>query len=135
MPAKTSILSLFDTVSAKFPLDPFTSSLPHLLTTLSTLATTNATAPRSDAHKALGDKATEVMNTLQKRLGTQEYLKIMAEVQKGMRERREERRRKRKVEAVVDPVKWGMEKRRRHDVKRVNRKEKGREERGKRRGW
>ena len=135
MTSKTAIMNLFDTLAAKFPLEPFTSSLAHLLTTLSTLASTNTAAPRSDAHKALGDKASEVMNTLQKRLGTQEYLKVMAEVQKGVRERREERRRKRKVEAVVDPEKWGKEKRRRHDVKRVNRKEKSKEERGKRRGW
>jgi U3 small nucleolar RNA-associated protein 20 len=59
----------------------------------------------------------------------------MGEVQKAVRERRDERRRKRKVEAVADPEKWGREKKRRNDVKRVKRKEKGAEHRGQRRGW
>lgn len=75
------------------------------------------------------------MGALQKRMGTQEYLRVMGEVQKKVRERRDERRRKRKVEAVADPERWGREKKRRNDVKRVKRKEKGAEHRGQRRGW
>jgi U3 small nucleolar RNA-associated protein 20 len=39
------------------------------------------------------------------------------------------------VEAVADPEKWGREKKRRNDVKRVKRKERGAEHRGQRRGW
>ncbi|CAN9454176.1 unnamed protein product [Alternaria alternata] len=146
MNAKTAIMNLFDTIAAKFPLEPLSTSLPHFLTTLSTLTDATATFPKSsaalvsnnapnDPYKSLADKAREVMNTLQKRLGTQEYLNVMAEVQRGVRERREERRRKRKVDAVLDPEKVGKEKRRRHDVKRVKRKERSAEERGKRRGW
>lgn len=75
------------------------------------------------------------MNSLQKRMGTQEYLKVMGDVQKRVRERREERKRKRRVEAVADPERFGREKKRRNDVKRVKRKEKGAEHRGQRRGW
>lgn len=146
MNAKTATMNLFDTIATKFPLEPLSTALPHLLTTLSTLTDATATFPRSaaqlgpnntvnDPYKVLTDKAREVMNTLQKRLGTQEYLKIMGEVQKGVRERREERRRKRKVEAIVDPEKFGKDKRRRHDMKKIRRKEKSAEERGKRRGW
>lgn len=144
--AKISIMNLFDTIAAKFPLEPLATSLPHFLTTLNTLVDPATTIPRAftqetslnepnEAYKALIDKAREIMSSLQKRLGTQEYLKVMSEVQKAVRERREERRRKRKVEAVADPEKWGKEKRRRNDVKRVKRKEKGQESRGRRRGW
>lgn len=148
MNAKTAIMNLLETMAAKFPLEPLASSLPHLLTTLNTLVDPATTIPRAhtnvsstslnepnELYKALIDKAREIMNTLQKRMGTQEYLKIMSEVQKAVRERREERRRKRKVEAVADPEKWGREKKRRNDVKRVKRKEKGAEHRGQRRGW
>ncbi|KAI4931505.1 hypothetical protein J4E85_004098 [Alternaria conjuncta] len=149
MNAKTTIMSLFDTIAAKFPLEPLSTSLPHLLTTLSTLTSTDATFPKAsaalaptsnnnppvDPYKALSDKAHEVMNTLQKRLGTQEYLNVMAEVQRGVRERREERRRKRKVDAVLDPEKVMKEKRRRHDVKRVNKKARSAGEKGRRQGW
>lgn len=144
--AKIAIMNLFDTIAAKFPLEPLASSLPHFLTTLNTLVDPATTIPRAftqetslnepnEAYKALIDKAREIMNSLQKRLGTQEYLKVMSDVQKAVRERRDERRRKRKVEAVADPEKWGKEKKRRNDVKRVKRKEKGQENRGRRRGW
>ncbi|KAJ4984984.1 heat repeat protein [Stagonosporopsis vannaccii] len=148
MNAKTAIMNLLETMAAKFPLEPLSSSLPHLLTTLNTLVDPATTVPRAhtnassaslnepnDLYKALIDKAREIMNALQKRMGTQEYLKVMGDVQKAVRERREERRRKRKVEAVADPEKWGREKKRRNDIKRVKRKEKGAEHRGQRRGW
>ena len=75
------------------------------------------------------------MNTLQKRMGTQEYLKVMGDVQKGVKQRREERRQKRKIEAVAMPEKFAKEKRRRNAVKKTRRKEKNAEYRGKRRGW
>ncbi|KAF2845434.1 HEAT repeat protein-like protein [Plenodomus tracheiphilus IPT5] len=144
--AKIAIMNLFDTIAAKFPLEPLASSLPHLLTTLNTLVDPATTIPRAftqetslnepnEAYKALIDKAREIMGSLQKRMGTQEYLKIMSDVQRAVRERRDQRRRKRKVEAIADPEKWGKEKRRRNDVKRVKRKEKGQENRGRRRGW
>ncbi|KAF2031912.1 hypothetical protein EK21DRAFT_62225 [Setomelanomma holmii] len=146
MLAKTSTIYLLETIAIKLPLDALASSLTHLLTTLNTLVDPATTIPRNhttptslnepnEEWKALIDKAREIMNTLQKRMGTQEYLNLMGEVQKAVRERREERRRKRKVEAVVDPEKAEKEKRRRHDVKRVKRKEKGAEGRGMRRGW
>ncbi|KAF1848335.1 uncharacterized protein K460DRAFT_308481 [Cucurbitaria berberidis CBS 394.84] len=144
--AKTATLSLLETIASKFPLEPLGTSIPHLLATLNTLVDPVTTVPRSftqattlnepnDAYKSLIDKAREIMNVLQKRMGTQEYLAVMSEVQKAVRERREERRRKRKVDAVVDPEKFGKEKRRRNDVKRVKRKEKGLENQGRRRGW
>ncbi|KAL5116990.1 U3 snoRNP protein [Pleosporales sp. CAS-2024a] len=146
MLAKTSTIHLLETVFAKFSLEPLASSLPHVLTTLNTLVDPATTIPRAhtnpmtlnepnEQYKSLIDKAREIMNTLQKRMGTPDYLKVMSEVQKLVRERREERRRKRKVEAIVDPEKAEKEKRRRHDIKRVKRKEKGLESRGMRRGW
>ncbi|UPX09916.1 U3 snoRNP protein [Ascochyta rabiei] len=148
MNAKTAIMNLLETMAAKFPLEPLTTSLPHLLTTFNTLVDPATTIPRAhtnasstslnepnELYKALIDKARETMNTLQKRMGTQEYLKVMSDVQKAVRERRDERRRKRKVEAVADPEKWGKEKKRRNDIKRVKRKERGAEHRGQRRGW
>lgn len=146
MLAKTTTIHLLETILTKFPLEPLASSLPHVLTTLNTLIDPATTIPRAhtnpmtlnepnEQYKSLIDKAREIMNTLQKRMGTQDYLKVMSEVQKLVRERREERRRKRKVEAIVDPERAEKEKRRRHDVKRVKRKEKGIESRGMRRGW
>jgi U3 small nucleolar RNA-associated protein 20 len=59
----------------------------------------------------------------------------MEDVQKGVRQRREDRRTKRKVEAITMPEKYGKEKKRRHDVARQRKKEKSAASRGQRRGW
>lgn len=144
--AKSATVNLLETIAAKFPLEPLATSLHHVLSTLNTMVDPATTVPRAftqgttlnepnDAYKLLIDKAREIMNTLQKRMGTQEYLKIMSDVQRSVRERREERRRKRRVEAVADPERWGKEKRRRNVIKKVKRKERHVEHQGRRRGW
>lgn len=138
---KSATMTLLETLCTKLPVPSLTTSLSHLLTTLSTLVDPATTIPRStdsafnDTYRALIDKAREVMDVLQKRMGTPEYLKVIGDVQRGMRQRREERRQKRKIEAVAQPEKFARDKRRRNDVKRVKRQEKAAEYKGKRRGW
>ena len=138
---KSATMTLLETLCTKLPIRSLTPSLPHLLTTLSTLTDPATTIPRStdsafnDTYRVLVDKAREVMDVLQKRMGTQEYLKVIGDVQRGMRQRREERRQKRKSEAVAQPEKFARDKRRRNDVKRVKRQEKAAEYKGRRRGW
>lgn len=138
---KTATMTLLETLTNKLALPALAPSLPHLLTTFTTLTDPATTVPRStdpafnDTYRALIDKATEIIGVLQKRLGTPEYLRVMADVQKGVRQRREERKQKRKIDAVSAPERWGREKQRRNEVKKVKRKEKNAEYRGKRRGW
>ncbi|KAF2807630.1 U3 snoRNP protein Utp20 [Mytilinidion resinicola] len=138
---KTATLALLFSLCSSLPTESLTPSLPLLLSPLLTLVDPATTVPRStdpafnDAYKALTDKAQEILSTLQKRLGTTAYVAVVGEVQRGIRERREGRRAKRRVEAISKPEEFGREKRRRQDVKRVKRKEKGSEARGARRGW
>lgn len=138
---KSATATLLETIMTKLPIDALESSLPHLLTTLSTLTDPATTIPRStesafnDTYRAIIDKSREIMNTLQKRMGSHAFLKVMGDVQKGVKQRREERRQKRKIEAVTMPERFGKEKKRRNDIKKVKRKEKSAEYRGKRRGW
>lgn len=138
---KSATATLLETLTTKLPIPPLASALPHLLTTLSTLTDPATTVPRSteaafnDTYRGIIDKGREILATLQKRMGTQAYLDVMKEVQRGVRERREERRSKRKIAAVAEPEKWGREKKRRNEVKKVRRKEKGQEFQGRRRGW
>ncbi|KAL1595091.1 U3 snoRNP protein [Paraconiothyrium brasiliense] len=138
---KSATATLLETLVTKLPIPALESSLPHLLTTLSTLTDPATTIPRSteaafnDTYRVIIDKSREIMNTLQKRMGTQDYLKVMGDVQKGVKQRREERRQKRKIEAVTMPEKFGKEKKRRNEVKKVKRKEKNAAYQGKRRGW
>lgn len=139
--AKSATATLLETLVSKLPMQALESSLPHLLTTLSTLTDPATTIPRSteaafnETYRAIIDKSREIMSTLQKSMGGQEFLDVMGDVQKGVRHRREERRQKRKIAAVAEPEKFGQEKKRRNSIKKVKRKEKSQEYRGKRRGW
>lgn len=138
---KTAIITLLLTLCSILPIPSLTVSLHYVLTPLHTLTDPATTVPHStdesfnEAYKSLTEKAQEVMSVLQKRMGTTEYVTLLQGVQKGIRDRREGRRAKRRIEAVSMPEKAGQEKRRRQDVKRAKRKEKGLEARGRRRGW
>ena len=138
---KTAIITLLLTLCSILPIPSLTVSLHYVLTPLHTLTDPATTVPHStdesfnEAYKSLTGKAQEVMSVLQKRMGTTEYVTLLQGVQKGIRDRREGRRAKRRIEAVSMPEKAGQEKRRRQDVKRAKRKEKGLEARGRRRGW
>lgn len=86
-------------------------------------------------YKALIANSSEMMSMLQKRMGTTEYVNILAKVREGVKDRREGRRAKRRIEAVVRPEKREVDKRRKGERKREKRKERSGEERGRRRGW
>ena len=87
------------------------------------------------SHKALVSTCHEIMSLLQKKLGTTEYVARLTRVRAGVKERREGRRVKRRLEAVAEPEKVGREKRRKGEKKKEKRKERSGEERGRRRGW
>jgi U3 small nucleolar RNA-associated protein 20 len=124
-------------------LDPekIMSSLSVILLPLQHLIDPSIPAPRSSdeafqaAYKSLVENGREILDLLQKKLGTTEYVAQMARIQEDVKSRREERRVKRRIEAVTDPEKFGHEKKRKNDRKRVKRKEKGLEFRDRRRGW
>ncbi|KAL9113609.1 MAG: hypothetical protein Q9227_002347 [Pyrenula ochraceoflavens] len=87
------------------------------------------------SYKALIAGCHELLDALQKKLGTTEFVAQMGDVQKVIRERREDRRTKRRIEAVANPEKYGREKQKKADRKKIRKREKGMEFRGRRRGW
>ncbi|GAB7348382.1 hypothetical protein MBLNU459_g6816t2 [Dothideomycetes sp. NU459] len=89
----------------------------------------------AESYKALVALAHETMNLLQKKLGTGVYVNVMGKVQETVRSKREDRRRKRRIEAVSAPEKWAKDKRKKQDIKKFKRKEKSHDFRGQRRGW
>jgi U3 small nucleolar RNA-associated protein 20 len=139
--AKTGALTTLASLSNILPTEHLTPSLPAILTPLYLLTDATIAAPRlatEDLQKSYQDLkalAVEVCSLLQKKLGATDYVVAMRGVQESVRGKREERRRKRRIEAVSAPVKYAADKRRKHDVTRIKRKEKSAEERGKRRGW
>jgi len=87
------------------------------------------------AYKNLVTGSHEILDLLQKKLGTTEFVAQMTVAQENVKARRDGRRVKRRIEAVADPEKFGREKKRKNDRKREKKKEKGLEFRDKRRGW
>jgi U3 small nucleolar RNA-associated protein 20 len=139
--AKTGALQSIASLCNILPTTHIIPSLPailtpiYLLTDASIAAPRLATEPLQKSYQDLKALATEVSSLLQKKLGSTEYVVAMRGVQEKVRGKREERRRKRRIEAVSAPVKYAADKRRKHDITKAKRKEKSAEARGKRRGW
>ncbi|KAL3460241.1 armadillo-type protein [Aspergillus heterothallicus] len=138
---KTASIGLIAALCRHLEPDQITESLPVILLPLQHLTDASIPAPRTsdetfrEAYKGLVSNCHEVLDLLQKKLGTTEYINQASVVQEAIKKRREGRRVKRRIEAVADPEKYGRDKKRRNDRKREKRKEKSAEHRGKRRGW
>lgn len=86
-------------------------------------------------YEALKTRAQQIMDMLQQKLGTAEYTQQLLAVGEDIRERRQARSSKRKVEAVAAPEKYGRDKRRKMIQKKERRKVRGHEHRSARRGF
>ena len=138
---KTAALQLTAALCSHLSAVALSPSMQTILLPLHNLTDPTIPAPYSSdegfrtAYKASVSTSQEIMSLLQKKLGTTEYIAQLTEVREGVKERREGRRVKRRLEAVAEPEKLGREKKRKGEKKREKRKEKSGEERGRRRGW
>ncbi|KAL4945655.1 hypothetical protein BDV06DRAFT_219051 [Aspergillus oleicola] len=138
---KTASIGLIAALCRHIEPEQILESLPVILLPLQHLTDSSIPSPRSsdeafqESYKGLVSNCHEVLDLLQKKLGTTEYINQMSLIQEAIKKRREGRRTKRRIEAVADPEKYGRDKKRKNDRKREKRKEKGAEHRGKRRGW
>lgn len=138
---KTASIGLIAALCRHLDPEQILESLPVLLLPLQHLTDSSIPAPRSsddafrESYKGLVSNCHEVLDLLQKKLGTTEYISQMASIQEAIKTRREGRRVKRRIDAVTDPERYGRDKKRKNDRKREKRKEKGAEHRGRRRGW
>ncbi|GAP92013.1 putative U3 small nucleolar RNA-associated protein 20 [Rosellinia necatrix] len=104
----------------------------HQLTDPSIPVPSTADEEFKTRHEALRAKATETMDALQRKFGTATYTAELLAVRERARRRREGRSRKRKIEAVVQPERFGQWKRGRLEKKIKSRKEKGAQNRNRR---
>ncbi|KAJ5585502.1 uncharacterized protein N7459_005302 [Penicillium hispanicum] len=138
---KTASIALLAALVRHLDTQHITPSLPTILLPLQHLTDSSIPAPRSsdevfqNTYKGLVSNCHEVLDSLQKKLGTTEFIAQMTKVQDKIKQRREGRRVKRRIEAVADPERHERDKRRRNDRKKDKRREKALEHRGKRRGW
>ncbi|KAI0125852.1 armadillo-type protein [Xylariales sp. AK1849] len=85
-------------------------------------------------HGELQNKAQELMETLQHKMGTEAYTRELLSIRDAARRRREGRARKRKIEAVAAPERYGKWKQGKLDKKVKRRKERAGEQRARRHG-
>ena len=137
----TSALQLLAVLSKHMFVDTLRSALPMILLPLHNLTDPSISAPFStdtafnEGYRDLVSNATELMSKIRERFGTTEYVNILHGVREIVKERRAGRRTKRAIERVADPEKAGRDKKKKGEKKRVKRKERSGEERGRRRGW
>lgn len=117
------------------PTTDLTPILQPLLHPLYILTDPSIPQAPSEGHRELSDRARELLDSLQKRLGSEQFVRVMGEVRRGVKAKREERRVKRRVEAVAAPERWAEGKRRKLTGKKAKAREVGHEMRGRRRGW
>ncbi|KAI1740120.1 armadillo-type protein [Xylaria scruposa] len=135
---KVATLDIISILVGTLPADKLQPSIHALLIPLHQLTDPSIPIPSTTdeafktRHEALRNKATETMEMLQRKLGTADYTAELLAVRERARRRREGRSRKRKIEAVVQPERFGKWKRGRLEKKVKSRKEKGIQNRNRR---
>ncbi|KAI1124627.1 armadillo-type protein [Nemania abortiva] len=135
---KVAALDIVSILVGTLPADRLQPSLHALLIPLHQLTDPSIPIPSTNdevfktRHEALRAKATETMDALQRKFGTAAYTAELLAVRERARRRREGRSRKRKIEAVVQPERFGKWKRGRLEKKVKSRKEKGIQNRNRR---
>ena len=138
---KTATIALLASLVRHVEVEQIKPSIRVILLPLQHMTDSSIPAPRSrdetfqNNYKAIVANCHEILDALQKKLGASEFIADMASVQEDIKQRREGRRAKRRIEAVTEPERYEKDKRRRNDRKKEKRKEKGLEHRSKRRGW
>ncbi|KAK1757929.1 small subunit processome component 20 [Echria macrotheca] len=138
---KLAAMDVLEASSAKAPVEVLLPSLKTILRPLRNLTDPSIPAPFSlnevfkTRYEKLKEQAQSVMETLQRRVGNEEYTKALLSVGEDVRERRQQRSSKRKIEAISAPEKYGRDKRKKFEKKKEKRKEKGREQRDARRAY
>ncbi|KAI5281915.1 U3 snoRNP protein [Ascosphaera aggregata] len=132
--AKTACMKLIAALCGQLDPSQIKPSLQTILLPLIHLTDPSIPAPHS-LDEGFRESYKELLDLLQTKFGTTDFVVEMTIAKERVMKRRDDRRVKRKIEAIVNPVTFEAEKRRKHDRKREKRKEKGREFQGRRRGW
>ncbi|KAK3362295.1 armadillo-type protein [Lasiosphaeria hispida] len=138
---KLAAIDLLETFCAKAARDTLIPSVKIILRPLRNLTDPSIPQPFSlneafrTRFEELKAKAQSVMEILQGKLGNSEYTKALLAVGRDVRERRQQRSSKRKIEAITAPEKYGRDKRKKFEKQKEKRKEKGREARDLRQGY
>ncbi len=137
---KAAALDVIKHLVSNNPKEAIEPSVKRILRPLRNLTDPSIPAPFStddtfsEQYDALRAEANAVMEMLQKKFGTADYTRYLLAVGEDIRDRRVQRSSKRKFEAITQPEKHGLEKRKKSEKKKERRKVKGQEHRDRRRG-
>ena len=106
----------------------------YLLVTSDSLTSTSVNQNMQNACKVIIESSNDIIDNLRENFNAA-FLEALQEIRGKTVMKREERRAKRKIEAVNMPEKDLAKKRKKHELARRRRKEKSLQARGKRRGW
>ncbi|KAK3382805.1 armadillo-type protein [Lasiosphaeria ovina] len=138
---KLAALDVLEAFCTKTPGEVFLPSVQTILRPLRNLTDPSIPVPFSvnelfkTRYDALKVKSQAIMEILQKKLGNSEYTKALVAVGRSVRDRRQYRSSKRKIEAITAPEKHGQDKRKKFEKKKEKRKVRGREQRDLRSGY
>jgi U3 small nucleolar RNA-associated protein 20 len=139
--SKAASMKLLAALCSHLELAHIMPALQIILLPLLHLTDPSISQPRStdesleSAYKNLVTSSQEILDLLQKKLGTTEFVAQMAVARESVKARRDGRRVKRRIDAVANPEKFGLDKKRKNDRKREKRKVKALDFRDRRRGW
>ena len=132
---KTTALELLDTLTSKLPVSSIIPCLPTILLPLQHLTDKDIPTPYSTDelfrtnYVSLQSLSSEIIEKLQKKVGTQIFTETALTVGQERKARRAQRSTKRKIDAVAYPERSGEVKRKKTERKKERRKEKGEEHR------
>lgn len=138
---KTAAMQILQVLCGRLPVSSLTPSLKTILRPLHNLTDPSIAVPFSmdsgfkTRYEDLKAKAQDVLDLLQKRLGRSEFSTQMLAVREAIKEKRQSRSGKRKIEAVVQPERAGREKRKKFEKKKERRKLKSQQYRDMRRAY
>ena len=138
---QNAAIQILAALSSYIPITLVSRYLPRILQPLYYLTDSTVTAPSSSEggfkarYDALVSKAHEIISLLQTKVGTSDFVGVMAEIRKSVEEKRKDRRIKRRIEAVADPESAGVKRNKKHIKEKLRRKERNSEQRSRRRGW
>ncbi|KAF4594762.1 HEAT repeat protein [Ophiocordyceps camponoti-floridani] len=141
MHSRAAAMEVLETVCRRASAAQTLPSLKTILRPLLQLTDPSIPVPFSndDAFKSKLDdvkaRAQILMSSLQKRAGTAAYSEALLQVRGEVRARREQRTSKRKIEAVVQPEKYGKDKRKRFEKELKRRKTRSREQKSMRQAF
>ncbi|KAL2060165.1 hypothetical protein VTL71DRAFT_9560 [Oculimacula yallundae] len=135
---RTNALSLLQTLILTLPTPSLLSSLQLIIQPLHHITDPNIPTPYStdeafrSGYEEMKLSAEALLESVKRKAGIEAYSEALLEVGKRVKKNREERRAKRKIEAVSKPEQAGKDKARKTERKKERRKEKGAEYKSKR---